>query len=195
MLLTAGVSSGVAPIFVDREGQNRILVVKGANDRLSPADIDAAADVLRTADCVVGGYRVAKGGKGIASLLLGLYDPAGNLHYVGHTSSFRAADRIALRERLRPLEGGESFGGGREPGGPSRWSAGKDMSWVELEPTLERLGERRDLLGGFDQIRRDVDASGQMSALDGFNQKAWDILTSPAARDASCPREWRRLPR
>ncbi|MDP9297347.1 MAG: hypothetical protein M3O98_01580, partial [Actinomycetota bacterium] len=38
--------------------------------------------------------------------------------------------------RLRPLEGGESFGGGREPGGPSRWSAGKDMSWVELEPTL-----------------------------------------------------------
>jgi hypothetical protein len=50
--------------------------------------------------------------------------------------------------------------------------------------TLERLGERRDLLSGFDQIRRDVDASGQMSALDGFNQKAWDILTSPAARDA-----------
>jgi hypothetical protein len=50
--------------------------------------------------------------------------------------------------------------------------------------TLERLGERRDLLKGFDQVRRDVDASGQMSALDGFNQKAWDILTSPAARAA-----------
>jgi ATP-dependent DNA ligase len=90
----------------------------------------------RTADCVVGGFRVAKGGVGIASLLLGLYDPAGNLHYVGHTSSFRAAERIALRERLAPLEGGQSFGGGREPGGPSRWSAGKDMSWVELDPTL-----------------------------------------------------------
>ena len=51
--ITPGVSSGVAPIFVDSAGQNRILVVKGANDRLAPADIDAAADLLRNADCVV----------------------------------------------------------------------------------------------------------------------------------------------
>ena len=51
--ITPGVSSGVAPIFVDSAGQNRILVVKGANDRLSPADIDAAADLLRSADCIV----------------------------------------------------------------------------------------------------------------------------------------------
>ncbi|HEY7429045.1 MAG TPA: DUF1501 domain-containing protein [Gemmataceae bacterium] len=50
--------------------------------------------------------------------------------------------------------------------------------------TVERLGERRQLLDGFDQLRRDVDASGQMNALDRFNLKAWDILTSPAARDA-----------
>jgi hypothetical protein len=50
--------------------------------------------------------------------------------------------------------------------------------------TVERLGERRQLLGCFDQVRRDVDASGQMNALDRFNQKAWDILTSRAARDA-----------
>jgi len=48
-----GVSSGVAPIFVDPSGQNRILVVKGANDALSPADVDAAADVLKKADCIV----------------------------------------------------------------------------------------------------------------------------------------------
>lgn len=48
-----GVSSGVAPIFVDSSGQNRILVVKGANDALKPADIDAAADLLKTADCIV----------------------------------------------------------------------------------------------------------------------------------------------
>src|SRR5436305_1435942 len=53
VMVTPGVSSGVAPIFVDRAGQNRILVVKGANDRLSPTDIDNAADVLRSADCVV----------------------------------------------------------------------------------------------------------------------------------------------
>jgi len=53
ILLTPGVSSGVAPIFVDSAGQNRILVVKGANDRLSPPDIDAAAPVLREADVIV----------------------------------------------------------------------------------------------------------------------------------------------
>ena len=48
-----GTSSGVAPIFVDSSGQNRILVVKGANDALKPTDIDAAADLLKTADCIV----------------------------------------------------------------------------------------------------------------------------------------------
>jgi ribokinase len=48
-----GVSSGVAPIFVDGAGQNRILVVKGANDKLLPADVDAAADVLRSAHCIL----------------------------------------------------------------------------------------------------------------------------------------------
>jgi ribokinase len=48
-----GVSSGVAPIFVDPSGQNRIIVVKGANDTLKPADVDAAADILKSADCIV----------------------------------------------------------------------------------------------------------------------------------------------
>jgi ribokinase len=48
-----GMSSGVAPIFVDRDGQNRILVVKGANDTLKPADVDAAAEILKTSDCIV----------------------------------------------------------------------------------------------------------------------------------------------
>jgi ribokinase len=52
-MVTKGVSSGVAPIFVDSAGQNRILVVKGANGRLSPADVDAAGDLLRSADCIV----------------------------------------------------------------------------------------------------------------------------------------------
>ena len=48
-----GLSSGVAPIFVEPNGQNRILVVKGANDALKPADVDAAADMLKAADCIV----------------------------------------------------------------------------------------------------------------------------------------------
>jgi ribokinase len=46
-------SSGVAPIFVDPDGQNRILVVKGANDALKPADVDAAAEMLKATDCIV----------------------------------------------------------------------------------------------------------------------------------------------
>ncbi len=49
----SGVSSGVAPIFVDSSGQNRIIVVKGANDALKPADVDAAAEMLKSVDCIV----------------------------------------------------------------------------------------------------------------------------------------------
>jgi ATP-dependent DNA ligase len=91
----------------------------------------------RTMDCVVGGYRVAKDGEGVGSLLLGLYDDDGTLHYVGHTSSFRARERRELRDLLRPLEdGAESFVGARAPGGPSRWSAGKDTAWVTVRPEL-----------------------------------------------------------
>lgn len=90
----------------------------------------------RTADCVVGGYRLSKTGDGIGSLLLGLYDDAGSLHYVGHTSAFKAAERKALLQELHPLEGGVSFGGGRTPGGPSRWTGARDISWVPLTPEL-----------------------------------------------------------
>ena len=90
----------------------------------------------RTADCVVGGYRLAKSGEGVGSLLLGLYDATGSLHYVGHTSSFKAAERKKLLAELRKLEGGQSFGAGRTPGGPSRWAQGRDVSWVPLAPEL-----------------------------------------------------------
>jgi ATP-dependent DNA ligase len=90
----------------------------------------------RTADCVVGGYRLSKAGDGVGSLLLGLYDRDGVLHYVGHTSSFKAAERRALLEELKPLEGEGGFGGGRTPGGPSRWTGSKETSWVPLEPSL-----------------------------------------------------------
>ncbi|MGH2679905.1 MAG: ATP-dependent DNA ligase [Actinomycetota bacterium] len=90
----------------------------------------------RTADCVVGGYRVAKNDDGVGSLLLGLYDDEGTLHYVGHTSSFKAKERREIRDLLRPLEGSESFVGARAPGGPSRWSSGKDTAWVTVEPKL-----------------------------------------------------------
>jgi ATP-dependent DNA ligase len=91
---------------------------------------------LRTVDCVVGGYRVAKDGKGIGSLLLGLYDGEGALHHVGHTSSFDAAERRAILEQLQPLVGGDSFGHGRTPGGPSRWQSAADSSYTSVSPDL-----------------------------------------------------------
>ncbi len=91
---------------------------------------------LRTVDCVVGGYRVAKDGKGIGSLLLGLYDSDGALHHVGHTSSFDAAERRAILEQLQPLVGGDSFGHGRTPGGPSRWQSAADSSYTSVSPEL-----------------------------------------------------------
>ena len=91
----------------------------------------------KTADCVIGGYRLAKDGQGVGSLLLGLYDDHGQLHYVGHTSSFKAAERRAIKEALGPLEGGVGFGGeARSPGGPSRWSGGRETAWVSLDPVL-----------------------------------------------------------
>jgi ATP-dependent DNA ligase len=90
----------------------------------------------RTADCVVGGYRLAKSGDGVGSLLLGLHDGTGVLHYVGHTSAFNVAEARDLLRRLRPLEGGRSFAQGRTPGGPSRWSRQRATEWVAIEPVL-----------------------------------------------------------
>ncbi|MFN0096253.1 MAG: ATP-dependent DNA ligase [Dehalococcoidia bacterium] len=95
---------------------------------------------LRTADCVVGGYRWYKDmeGRAIGSLLLGLYDDDSAFHLVGHTSSFSAKEKQELVPLLAPYvtsDEGESFDG-RAPGGPSRWSQGKDQSWVRLRPEL-----------------------------------------------------------
>ena len=96
---------------------------------------------LRTADCVVGGFRWYKGseGKAIGSLLLGLYDEQGVLHHTGHTASFKGPERIELAAKLAPYrtdDEDEGFGGGRTPGSPSRWTGGKDVSWIRLRPEL-----------------------------------------------------------
>jgi ATP-dependent DNA ligase len=96
---------------------------------------------LRTADCVVGGYRWNKGeeGKSVGSLLLGLYSDDGVFQFVGHTSSFSAKEKQALVEFLAPYvteQEEEGFGKGRAPGAVSRWSAGKDQSYVKLRPEL-----------------------------------------------------------
>jgi len=106
----------------------------------------------RTADCVVAGFRWHKSGHdAIASLLLGLYDAGGTLHHVGVTSSFTMAARKSLVKELEPLRTNaltshpwkawaEAEGTGqRMPGGHSRWSAGKDLSWEPLR--IERVCE------------------------------------------------------
>jgi ATP-dependent DNA ligase len=105
----------------------------------------------RTADCVVAGFRWHKSGDDkVGSLLLGLYDEKGKLHHVGVTSSFTMAERKSLAHELAPLrenalanhpwrEWASGGDGTRMPGGQSRWSAGKDLSWEPLR--VERVCE------------------------------------------------------
>src|SRR4029077_17785373 len=107
----------------------------------------------RTAECLVGAFRWHKQGPKtlVGSLLLGLYDDAGALHHVGVSSSFTMDARRLLAQELEPLrreamrdhpwrewaEVGD--GATRMPGGQSRWSAGKDLSWEPIR--LERVCE------------------------------------------------------
>ncbi|MGI8499393.1 MAG: ATP-dependent DNA ligase [Gemmatimonadaceae bacterium] len=90
---------------------------------------------IRSADCVVGGFRYASAAKVLGSLLLGLYDDDGLLHHVGFTSSFKAAERKTLLARVEPLVKPPGFTG-RAPGGPSRWSTRRSDEWQPVAPTL-----------------------------------------------------------
>jgi ATP-dependent DNA ligase len=90
---------------------------------------------IRTADCVVGGFRYLAKKKVVGSLLLGLYNDAGLLDHVGFCSSFKADERSALLPKLTAMIEPPGFTG-RAPGGPSRWSAGRDTSWEPLKPEL-----------------------------------------------------------
>jgi len=105
----------------------------------------------RTADCVVAGFRWHKSGNdAVGSLLLGLYDDDGTLQHVGVTSAFTMQMRKSLVKELEPLrknalknhpwrEWGREAESSRMPGGQSRWSAGKDLSWEALR--VERVCE------------------------------------------------------
>lgn len=88
---------------------------------------------MRSADCVVGGFRYAAADKVVGSLLLGLYDDAGLLNHVGFTSSFKAAERTAITRSLERLIEPPGFTG-RAPGGPSRWSTQRSGEWEPLAP-------------------------------------------------------------
>ncbi|MGH7025458.1 MAG: hypothetical protein ACREEB_17970 [Caulobacteraceae bacterium] len=90
---------------------------------------------IRTADCVVGGFRYASAGPIVGSLLLGLYNEQGLLDHVGFTSGLAGVDKIALTRRLESLRGGPGFTGSR-PGGPSRWQTERSAEWTPLRPEL-----------------------------------------------------------
>jgi ATP-dependent DNA ligase len=90
---------------------------------------------LRTADCVVGGFRYAAKGREVGSLLLGLYDHAGKLDHVGFTSAIPAGEKAALTRKLEALAAPPGFTG-NAPGGPSRWSNERTGEWVPLRPEL-----------------------------------------------------------
>lgn len=90
---------------------------------------------IRSADCVVGGFRYSSKGNFIGSLLLGFYAEDGLLHHVGFTSSFNQKQRRELLGILKPYIGGEGFSG-NSPGGPSRWSTARSSEWEKLEPRL-----------------------------------------------------------
>ena len=127
------------------------VIVKPARSRYAPGK-RAMIKVkhIRTADCVVAGFRWYKTGQDmVGSLLLGLYDDAGTLQHVGVTSSFTMAMRKQLVNDLAPLREDAmanhpwrewaSASDSRMPGAQSRWSAGKDLSWEPLR--IERVCE------------------------------------------------------
>jgi ATP-dependent DNA ligase len=90
---------------------------------------------LRTADCVVGGFRYLQERPEVGSLLLGLYDDDGKLNHVGFTSTISDAERGRLTKRLERLVAPPGFTGDA-PGGPSRWSSERSAAWKPLKSKL-----------------------------------------------------------
>ena len=121
----------------------------------------------REVDCVVGGYRVHKDGDKIGSILLGLYDANQELHFIGHCSGFSDHDRAEMLRQFEQIRTEDSFGDEvRRPGGESRWSAGKDLSWVPVQPGVVVEISYDQLTGGrfrhatrFERWRPDKDAA------------------------------------
>ena len=121
----------------------------------------------RSVDCVVGGYRIHKDGDKIGSILLGLYDANGELHFIGHCSGFSNQDRVEILGQLEQIRSDDSFGDdARRPGAESRWSAGKDLSWVPVLPGVvveisydQLTGERFRHATRFERWRPDKEAT------------------------------------
>ena len=112
------------------------LVAKKSTDIYKPGErLMQKFKPLRTADCIVGGFRYGTNSREVGSLLLGLYDGEGKLHHVGFTSSIPKANRKLLTKKLEALLQEPGFTG-KSPGAPSRWSTDRSAEWKPLRPTL-----------------------------------------------------------
>ena len=122
------------------------IVAKQLESPYSPGERSTMKKIklIRTADCVVGGFRYGTGRPLVGSLLLGLYNEEGLLDHVGFTSTINEKDRRQLTRKLESLTNPPGFTGDR-PGGPSRWSTERSAEWQPLEPTSRRRGLVRSL--------------------------------------------------
>lgn len=113
------------------------IIAKRIDQPYAAGERDAMVKIkaMRTADCVVGGFRYTEKARVVGSLLLGLYDKDGLLHHVGFCSGLKAAERLALTKKLEALISPPGFTG-RAPGGPSRWSTKRSTEWQPLQPKL-----------------------------------------------------------
>ena len=137
---------GVAHEWFNRfEGAGLDGVIAKRSELLYVPDKRVMAKIkhTRTADCVVAGYRVHKDGKGVGSLLLGLYDTDGHLHSVGVTAAFTASFRTELNDIVEPLRenalDNHPWAGWVGGGEHSRWNVDKDLSFEPLR--IERVVE------------------------------------------------------
>jgi ATP-dependent DNA ligase len=118
------------------EGPTDGVVAKRRDGRYEPGERTMVkVKRVRTADCVVGGYRYQSKSRLVGSLLLGLYDDEGKLDHVGFTATISDADRPALTKKLEALRAPPGFTG-KAPGGPSRWSTERSGEWEPLRPEL-----------------------------------------------------------
>ncbi len=112
------------------------VVAKRLDDRYRPGERGMVkVKRLRTADCVVGGFRYANRTRQVGSLLLGLYDDDGKLDHVGFTATIADQERADLTRRLEALRQPPGFTG-KAPGGPSRWSTERSGEWEPVRPEL-----------------------------------------------------------
>ena len=136
----------LSPVTLDRQTASRWLdraggdldgvVAKRTDEPYLPGErAMLKVKPIRTADCVIGGFRYGTDSRLVGSLLLGLYNGEGKLDHVGFTSGIAEADRPDITQRLEALRGGSGFTGDA-PGGPSRWSTERTAAWEPLRPDL-----------------------------------------------------------